>query len=218
MVYFGVLNMNSYIYSRLSPRNRSHEMQLAQLNVALPGAMLFEDKVRGNVPAFEREGFSQLLDTLQAGDTLAVWWLNVFGADFRQSSDVVEHLLSKGVRLMTLCERLTFNPNSSEASVLLSVLKGYAQVERFHRLHAAELGRQALKADPQAWKDKFRGRPANREKHHQIATLLLAGRTLQQVADEVDASLSTVKRVKSRIIEQDDEGQLRLRSKHHRKK
>ncbi|PSU29047.1 hypothetical protein C9I99_25295 [Photobacterium lutimaris] len=75
-----------------------------------------------------------------------------------------------------------------------------------------------MKQDPERWQQKFRGRPADREKHQQIAALLLEGDKLQQVADRYEVSLSTVKRVKGKLSQFDDEGTLRTRHKNIRHK
>ena len=64
---------------------------------------------------------------------------------------------------------------------------------------------------PQMWKQKFRGRPADKAKHQHLATLLLEGNTLQSVAEQCDVSLSTVKRVKAKLNQFDEEGSLRRR-------
>ncbi len=206
--------MTVYTYTRYSPKNRELDSQLEALAERFPEAQAIQDRVKGRVPALEREQFSKLFDSLQPGDTLALWWLNALAPDFKHSHELLSQLLEKKVTLQTLSQELTFEPDSVETKVLLCLLKGYADAEKQHRLFAAEMGRRALKGNPDAWKEKFRGRPANREKHQHIATLLLEGKTLQQVADETETSLSTVKRVKSKVIEHDESGSLRRRARH----
>ncbi len=205
--------MTVYTYTRYSPKNSELESQLEALAKRFPQATAVQDRVKGRVPALEREQFVKLFDKLQPGDTLALWWLNALAPDFKQSHELICQLLDKKVTLQMLSQELTFEPDSVETKVLLCVLKGYADSEKQHRLFAAEMGRRALRGDPRAWKEKFRGRPANREKHQHIAALLLEGKTLQQVADETETSLSTVKRVKSKVLEHDDSGSLRRRAK-----
>ncbi len=205
--------MKVYIYTRFSPRNEQFASQLEALEQRFPHAIAVQDRVKGRVPALERPAFVQMFNQLQSGDTLALWWLNALAPDFKQSVDIISQLFSKGVTIQTVNETLTFSPQSSESAVLLALLKGYADADKHHRLFAAEMGRRALKENPRAWKEKFRGRPADREKHQHIAALLLEGKTLQQVADETDSSLSTVKRVKSRISDHDESGLMRRRER-----
>lgn len=203
--------MATYLYTRFSPKNRAYQEHLAALQAHTGDAKHFEDQVQGCVPPNEREQFQSLFNNLQSGDTLVIWWFTVFGRDFSQALATIEDILDKGVTLQTLCQPMTFAPNSAETQTLLSMLSGYAQVQTQHRLFAAEQGRRALKRHPEQWKQKFRGRPADRSKHKQIAALLFEGLTLAQVAEQCDVSLSTVKRVKAKLSEHDHEGGLRRR-------
>ncbi|EOX4827045.1 recombinase family protein [Vibrio alginolyticus] len=203
--------MTTYLYTRYSPKNRAYQEHLNTLKAFAPEAQHFEDKVRGCMPPTEREAFLHLLDSVRAGDTIVLWWLTAFGRDFSQALNTIKMLLDKGVTLKTVCESITFEPGSVQTQTLLTVLSGYGKVQTEHRLFAAEQGRQAIKEQPELWKQKFRGRPANKTKHQQIATLLLEGYTLQNVAEQCEVSLSTVKRVKAKLNEVDDEGGLRSR-------
>ncbi|ELB2964395.1 recombinase family protein [Vibrio parahaemolyticus] len=205
--------MTTYIYTRYSPKNKAHSEHLAALREAAPDALHFEDKIRGCVPPSEREAFQKLSNTIQSGDTIVMWWLTAFGRDFSQALNAIRALLEKGVTLKTVCEPLTFEPDSEQTKTLLALLSGYGKVQIQHRLFAAEQGRQAIKDQPDLWKQKFRGRPADREKHRLIAALLLEGNTLLSVAEQCDVSLSTVKRVKAKLSEFDEDGALRTRKK-----
>ncbi len=205
--------MTTYLYSRYSPRNRAYSENLAILQAAAPGSKHFEDKVRGCVPPEERNAFQQLFTALQAGDTVVIWWLSTFGRDFSQALNTIRLLLDKQVTLQTVCEPMSFEPGSAETHTMLTLLTGYGKVQTQHRLYAAEQGRRAIKDQPDVWKQKFRGRPANKDKHQKIAALLLEGNTLRSVAEQCEVSLSTVKRIKTKLNDFDDEGGLRTRGK-----
>jgi DNA invertase Pin-like site-specific DNA recombinase len=205
--------MATYIYSRYSPRNLAYSENLKILKELDPEAKHFEDQLRGCVPPAERLAFQQLVNIIQPGDTVIVWWLTAFGRDFNQSLNTINQLLDKKVTLKTVCEPMRFEPDSSETQTLLTLLAGYGKVQTQHRLFAAEQGRQAIKDQPEVWKQKFRGRPADKAKHQQIAILLLEGNTLQYVAEQCEVSLSTVKRIKAKLNDFDDEGGLRTRGK-----
>ncbi|WP_299793490.1 recombinase family protein [uncultured Shewanella sp.] len=207
--------MTTYLYTRFSPRNKAYPEQLAALRALVPDAEHFQDKVRGDVPPMERAAFSQLFSSLKSGDRVIIWWLTDFGHDFSQTLQVITSLLEKRVILQTACEPLEFEAESAHSQALLTLISGYGKVQTQRRLFAAEQGRKALKEKPELWKQRFSGRPANKEKHRQIATLLLEGETLQSVVERCDVSLSTVKRVKARLNEFDDEGCLRRRGKAH---
>ncbi|EKO3842482.1 recombinase family protein [Vibrio harveyi] len=203
--------MATFLYTRHSPKNRAYPEQLNALKAFDPEAIHLEDKVRGCTPPAKRHAFQQLINTVQSGDTVVLWWLTAFGRDFNQALNTIQALLDQGVTLKTVCEPLTFEPGSVQTQTLISLLSGYGQVQTQHRLFAAEQGRKALKDNPQMWKQKFRGRPADKAKHQHIATLLLEGNTLQSVAEQCDVSLSTVKRVKAKLNQFDEEGSLRRR-------
>ncbi|MDF2153065.1 recombinase family protein [Vibrio sp. CAU 1672] len=203
--------MTTYLYTRHSPKNRAYQSQLSALQDFAPEAKHLEDKVRGCTPPTERKAFQELLKTVQSGDTVVLWWLTAFGRDFSQALHTIKTLLDKGVTLKTVCEPLTFAPGSEQTHTLIALLSGYGQVQTQHRLFAAEQGRRAIKDKPDLWQQKFRGRPANKAKHQRIATLLLEGNTLQSVAEQCEVSLSTVKRVKAKLNEFDEEGSLRRR-------
>lgn len=206
--------MATYIYTRFSPKNRAYAEHLELLQSAAAESEHIEDKVRGNVQPLERPGFKLLLKKVKPGDTLYIWWLTVFGRDFSQARNTLEALLDKGLTIKTLCEPLTLQSGCTHTQSMLSLLSGYAKVQIQHRLFAAELGREELKGDPERWKEKFRGRPADKQKHQQIKSLLLEGETMQSVATACDVSLSTVKRVKAKLNKLDQEGCLRRRGHH----
>ncbi|AXY03521.1 recombinase family protein [Vibrio alfacsensis] len=203
--------MTTYLYTRHSPKNRAYQEQLNALQVIDPDAQHFEDQLHGCVAPEEQEAFQKLLNIVKTGDTIILWWLTAFGRDFSQALNTITTLLDKGVTLKTVCEPLTFEPDSEQTQTLLALLSGYGKVQTQHRLFAAEQGRKAIKEQPNMWQEKFRGRPANKTKHQRIATLLLEGHTLKSVAEQCDVSLSTVKRVKTKLNEYDDEGSLRRR-------
>ncbi|WP_417347538.1 recombinase family protein [Ferrimonas sp.] len=205
--------MSVYLYTRFSPKNRAYREHLDALTAAHPDAKHIEDRVKGFVPPFERPEFSKLFKALNSGDTLAIWWLTAFGRDFNQVLTTVNQILEKGVTLELHCQPLRFEPGSQQTQTLLALLTGYDQVQTQHRLFAAEQARTAIKDEPELWQKKFRGRPADKAKHQQIAALLLEGHTLQSVAQQCDVSLSTVKRVKAKLNTLDDDGGLRRRGK-----
>lgn len=205
--------MKTYLYTRYSPKNKSYQGQVAAMRLLAPAAEHFQDKVRGDIPPMERAAFKQLLSSVKSKDTVIIWWLTDFGHDFNQTLHTINHFLDKGVRLQTACELLVFEADSTQSHGLLALISGYGKVQTQHRLLAAEQGRNALKHDSGQWKQRFSGRPANKEKHQQIATLLLEGETLLSVAEQCGVSMSTVKRVKAKLGTFDDEGSLRRRGK-----
>ncbi|OEF27474.1 hypothetical protein A1QC_15030 [Vibrio rumoiensis 1S-45] len=186
-------------YLRVSPKIEDIDQRIEVMKNNTQGKLFIEKGVRGNVPLNERPQFQAARAMLNAGDTLLIWWMTDFGLGFKLAYDVITDLLSKGITVKTHHQDLTFSPNDAQTDALLRLIKGYEEIETYQRLMAAELGRRKLKGKPGEWEDKFRGRRANHELHKSIAKLLLTERTLQSIADETGASISTVKRVKAKL-------------------
>ncbi|EAS43028.1 recombinase family protein [Photobacterium profundum] len=211
------MNMSNVVaYVRLSPKYKDFEAHVSEIKDAYPNVKLFtETGIKGYVPAEERPVFQSLDEQLQAGDTLVVWWISALGRDFECCNNTMRTLLAKGVHIQTINQSLSFTPDCVMTDVLMKLVQGYAEAESRYRRAAAEFGRKALRDDPEEWKAKFRGRRADKTRHQKIAALLLEGKTLQVVADEAQTSISTVKRVKAKLSEAGEVGDLRRRYKHH---
>lgn len=207
--------MTLYTYSRFSPRNPDYQRNKHQLQAAFPDAVHIEESARTRMDPLQRPDFAKLLDTVLPGDTVVVTWLATISRDYQLCQQAIERLLEKQVTIQTHLPPLVITPGSDTAATVLTMLHGSALADTRYRLDAAELSRQALRQDPQAWQAKFRGRPADKQKHQQIATLLLEGKTLEDVAQRCQCSLSTVKRVKNKIRALDDCHPLRQRHNKH---
>ncbi|HBV75836.1 MULTISPECIES: recombinase family protein [Vibrio] len=186
-------------YLRVSPKIEDIDHRIEAMKNITQKLLFIEKGVRGHVPLDERPQFQLAISQINTGDTLLIWWMTDFGLGFKLAYDVITDLLSKGITVKTHHQNLCFKPNDDQTDALLRLIKGYEEIETFQRLMAAELGRRKLKDNKGEWDDKFRGRRANHELHKSIAKLLLTDRTLQAIADETGSSISTVKRVKSKL-------------------
>ncbi|MBF8999868.1 recombinase family protein [Vibrio nitrifigilis] len=201
-----------YGYIRVSPKIKDIDSRIEALKTQYQDIELFvETGIKGGVPLSERPKFQELDAKLENGDELVVWWIDELGKEFSHCLNNIKTLIDKGITIKSNVESLEFKLNDNISDALIKMLKGYAESEKHRRLFAAELGRRALKQEPGHWKEKFRGRQKNEGQHQEIAQALFEGKTLQAVADETGASLSTVKRVKAKIKQQDELGTLRGR-------
>ncbi|WP_432463070.1 MULTISPECIES: recombinase family protein [unclassified Agarivorans] len=204
----------SYIYARMSPKFIQQAAQNQTIQSQYPEAELkLETGIRGNVPALERPVLSTLMAQLKTGDTLIVWWINCLGSSFTDIHSTISQLLTQGVTIKTYDQQLSIHADSKQLSLINALLTGFANNQRCRRLAAAALSREALRQNPSEWNKKYQGRKCDQEKHQKIAAALIEGKTLQQAADESGASLSTVKRVKAKIAEQGNLGDMRLKRK-----
>lgn len=186
-------------YLRVSPKVEDIDNRIDVMTNETQAALYIERGIRGNVALEERSEFQKAYAQLKVGDTLLIWWMTDFGLGFKLAYDVITELLNKGIIVRTYHQNLTFKPNDEQTDTMLRLIKGYEEIETYQRLMAAELGRRKLKGNPSEWQAKFKGRRANRELHQKIAQLLTSDKTLQAIADETGASISTVKRVKAKI-------------------
>ncbi|MGB2079547.1 MAG: recombinase family protein [Vibrio sp.] len=196
----GTSSQRTYVYVRVSPKDHELAANKQDIFTQYPHAELIEETgVRGYVPLQERPAFLTLQQKLQPGDTIVVWWIDSLGHDFLACYRAISTLLTQGIIVKTLSQNLTFQTDDTVTDALLSMLQGFASSHTQKRLNAAHLARQQLKDDLNAWKSRFKGRPANTKMHQNIAELLLAGHTLQATADKLGVSVSTVKRVKAKL-------------------
>lgn len=205
-------NTCAYGYIRFSPKNPYIEEEVAAIKSRLPDVQFFKEvRIKGFVPAAERPQLQEMLKRLNEGDSVIVWWLDSLGAHFGDVKQTIEDILSRDVKIITINQNLTLERDKPDTLAQLHLLEGIANAEKKRRLGFAEASRKALKENPEEWAKRFKGRRANKALHHQIATLLLEGKTLQATADETGASLSTVKRVKSKIKHKAETSEMRIR-------
>lgn len=186
-------------YLRVSPKVEDIDNRIDVMTNETQAALYIERGVRGNVALEDRPEFQKAYAQLKAGDTLLIWWMTDISLGFKLAYDVITDLLSNGICVRTYHQNLIFKPNDPSTEAMLRLIKGYEEIETYQRLMAAELGRRKLKGNPSEWQAKFKGRRANHKLHQKIAQLLTSDKTLQAIADETGASISTVKRVKSKI-------------------
>lgn len=201
-----------YGYIRTSPKINDIDSRIQAFSTYKSDIELFkETQVRGGVPLAERPVFTELDKKLNQGDELTIWWIDELGKEFSVCLNNIKSLIGRGVIIKTIVQDLEFKQDDQITGALVKMMQGFAESEKHKRLFAAELGRRSIKKDCEGWKAKFRGRQVNEEMHQQIAQALFEGKTLQAVADETGASISTVKRVKAKIKENDELGHLRGR-------
>ncbi|EIV1639683.1 recombinase family protein [Vibrio parahaemolyticus] len=201
-------NSMVFAYVRVSTKEQNVDSQLSDILKLYPNAEVTQEKVSGTVPAKQRAGLSVLLGKLRKGDTLVVWWVDRLGRDYRDSESTIRELLSRGVCIKTINQGLTFAYTSKDADmqnmvtdIQITMLTAMAAAERKNRLASAEAGRQALRADPEKWAEKYQGRKADEKQHQRIIELLLSGWSIRTVAQELGCNASTVQRVKKKAIE-----------------
>lgn len=200
-------NSMTFAYVRVSTKGQSLDSQLNDIQQNYPDAEVVAETVSGTVAAAERKELSTLLGKLRKGDTLIVWWVDRLGRDYHDVEMTIRSLLAKGVCIKTINQSLTFAYTGSEmqdmtTNIQITMLTAMAAAERKNRLASAEAGRQSLKTDPEKWAEKYQGRKADTAQHQRIIEMLLGGKSIRGIAQELGCNPSTVQRVKKGAKEQ----------------
>ncbi|MCL1039471.1 recombinase family protein [Shewanella submarina] len=198
-------NEQTFGYIRVSTKGQSVESQRDAIQKEYGSIKLYIDHgVSGTVPANERPELGALLKHgLRSGDTLVVWWVDRLGRDYDDVGQVMRDLLHKGVTIKTINQGMTFSYTGGTqqkmvTDMLITMLVGMAEAERVNRLASAEAGREALRANPELWSQKFQGRKADTKKHEKIIAALDSGLSIRKAAEKVGVGISTVQRVKAK--------------------
>ena len=190
---------NVFAYIRVSTASQCTDSQLVEM--PREAQVTVEHGVSGTVPAKERPELSRLLDKLRRNDTLYVWWVDRLGRDYNDVETTMRELLHRGVCIKTINQGLTFAYTGNDmqdmtTNIQITMLTAMASAERQNRLASAEAGRQAIKAKPELWSEKFKGRKADTKLHDAIISKLNEGLSIRKTAEQLGCNPSTVQRVK----------------------
>lgn len=116
-------------YGRVSTDDQTTENQRRQVLERYPSARWYaDDAVSGSIPASERPQFSLVLNTVKAGDTLAVSAIDRLGRNTIDVLTTVELLKKKGVCVVSLREN--FDLTEPFGNAMLTMLAALAQLEK----------------------------------------------------------------------------------------
>ena len=92
---------------------------------------LFEEKVSGKNTT-DRPKLQELLKFARKGDTVVVYSIDRIARDLRDLQDIIQQLNGKGATIKFLSERLTFDPQQSDAlaTLQLQMMGAFAEFER----------------------------------------------------------------------------------------
>ncbi len=185
----------AFAYARVSTVTQLTENQREQIKQAgysIEKRRYVEETISGSVPALQRPGFVSLLDRLEEGDTLVVTKLDRLGRDAVDVQQTVKHFKARGVRLVVL-QLGNLDLTSSAGKLMVGVLAAIADFERDLIIERTQVGLARAKTE-----GKRLGRPTKTtEKERQaIASALLAGRTVSEVARQYGISRALVHNIR----------------------
>ena len=177
-----------FAYARVSTTDQHPENQ--RLSLAASGYnpephRYFEESISGRVPANSRPVFSQLLQKLEAGDTLVVLKLDRLGRDAQDILATVKSLQAIGVRVMLL-DAGAGDLGTATGQLWLTLLAAFAQFESDRLSERTKEGMARSSKKP--------GRRPAIKTTDKIQNCRHRGFTQQETATATGLSLSTVKR------------------------
>ncbi|HID8401468.1 recombinase family protein [Serratia marcescens] len=186
--------MANIAYFRVSTQDQSTESQLHSMQTSglCIDKSFSDENVSGSTKATDRVGFSEMLKYIREGDTVYVAAIDRLGRNTLDVLSTVEHIKSKGVKLVSLREN--FDLSSPMGQAMLTMLAAVAQLERDNINARRIAGMERAKAS-----GKHMGRVADSERNEKIQRLFADGMPKAAIAKELGCSRQQVYNVLSGI-------------------
>lgn len=173
-------------YKRVSTLDQNTERQLEGMNFD----KVFEDKVSGKDT--NRPQLKAMLDYVRAGDTLYVHSLDRLGRNTKDLIGIMDELKNSGVTVVFDKNKMTFDPDTSNAmnNLMFTMLSAFSQFERDLMLERQREGIAIAKA-----KGVYKGNPKKIDKDEILKSINVNRLSFRETAQKLNVSLSTVQRV-----------------------
>jgi len=171
-----------YGYARVSTKKQSLKMQIEELKKFGCTKIVHE-----KISAMEdRPEFNNLLNTLQEGDTLAVWKLDRLGRSMLDLIKIIAGLEEKGVKFISLTENIdTTTATGKMMLMLFSIMAEYELNLRRERQEAnKEIARKA---------GRLGGRPKGLSRDAKKTALVLKDMYQEKTGDKYKYSISKIR-------------------------
>jgi putative DNA-invertase from lambdoid prophage Rac len=187
-----------FAYCRVSTADQTTENQIKEIEAAgfvVAKQRTVTETVSGSVAAFERKGFSKLLDKLEEGDVLIVTKLDRLGRNAIDVRATVERLEYLGVRVHCLALG-GVDLTSPAGKMTMQVINAVAEFERDLLIERTHAGLRRAKAE-----GKVFGRPLalTATQRISVVTSLSAGISVAQIARDMRTSRQTIMRVRDAL-------------------
>jgi DNA invertase Pin-like site-specific DNA recombinase len=181
-----------YGYARVSTLHQDLEVQLSALE-SEGCELIYKEKFTGTKK--DRPQFQQLLQVLQAGDTLVVTKLDRFARSSEDGISIIKQLFKRGVKVHVL--NMGLIEDTPTGRLILTIMSGFAEFERDMIVERTQEGK-AIAKQKEGFKE---GRP-NKFSKKQIehALKLLESHSYKQVEEITGISKSTLIRHKKKLV------------------
>ena len=189
----------TFAYCRVSTSDQTAENQareIAAAGFAIEPRRLTSETVSGSTPAFERKGFSKLVDRLETGDVLVVTKLDRLGRNAMDVRATVEKLSDVGVRVHCLALG-GVDLTSPAGRMTMGVIAAVAEFERDLLIERTQSGLSRAKAA-----GKKLGRPSSLapDDLRSVQNKRSAGMSLGALAKEYGVSRAAIQRAEKKFI------------------
>lgn len=144
----------------------------------------------------DRPNLNDLLNRLQAGDTLIVTKLDRFARTATEGNAIVKDLHERGVNIHIL--NMGMADNTPMGKLVVTMLLAFAEFERDMIVERTQSGKTIARANGK----RVDGRPKkfNRTQINHAMELLQSGNSFTQVEKMTGISVSTLKRAKRELV------------------
>ena len=153
---------------------------------------VFEEKKSGKSMS-DRPALQELLSYARKGDTVVVHSIDRMARDLRDLQDIVQQLNDKGVAITFNSERLTFDPEGSDAiaKLQLQMMGAFAEFER-NIIKKRQLEGISKAKEAGVYVNHGRSRTIDRVKVHQLRD---EGLSTYKIAEAMGISRMSVHRI-----------------------
>ena len=203
--------MNKFIgYTRVSTSNQTNDNQRHQiLEYGLKNNLKIDEIVEVVVSSRKTKDKREIdttIDKLSSGDTLLVYSLDRLGRSTIETLQIIEDIKNKGIILIFIKDNIIIDINNNNPinEMMLTMLSGFAQLERSFISERTKAGLKARKEQGVILgrKKGSIGKSIFDNKREQIEELYKLGLSLQKIVNiiEIGTKVSLSRYIKTRNI------------------
>lgn len=152
--------MTIYAYLRVSTETQTTARQeAASWLSAIPSACVYVDKASGK--DMDRPAWQELMSLIKEGDEIHAHELSRVGRSLADLAALADDLMGRGITLVIHKEGIRLEQGNITSKLIFGILGSIAAWERETIKSRQKEGIEAIKADPIARAEKYKGRPRN---------------------------------------------------------
>ncbi len=181
-------------YCRVSTQEQTNDNQKTKiLDYAHKNKFMIDEIVEVKISSRKKKESREIestLDKLKSGDTLLVSALDRLGRSTIETLQIIEDIKSRGIILIFVTDNIIIDPNNENPinTMMLTMLSGFAQMERSFISQRVKAGLEARKAKGVVLGRKAgtQGKSIFDEKREQIQELYSLGLSMRKICNIID--------------------------------